>query len=137
MAVHQWDTSTRENRSRHLDYRSGSSGAPRPRRNPNGAFLLLPFRIIRGIRSIGVKKRHLDFFLAWALQKSLIYSPSVGIDFLGLTCPIGVLPFDRVDLERFPQGGGILRRLTCPISLNRFPEIIGEPLCVGIPILHN
>src|SRR5260221_5066988 len=38
MAVHQWNTSTRQNRSRHLDYRSGSSGAPRPRRNPNGAF---------------------------------------------------------------------------------------------------
>ena len=101
------------------------------------AEVFLPLRIEQGIGSIGIEERQLNCFLTRAIQELSIDCPCIGINFFQLTYTVGILPLDGVKFQGLPQRGGILRRLICPIRLNRFLEIIGQSLCVGIPILDN
>ena len=100
--------------------------------------ILLPLGIQGGVAPVAQEHVELDLVVPLSVEQVLVVGPAVRADGRHVLHPVGVLPLRGVRFQEPTQGVTPLRagRLF-PIRLDRFPEVVVEPLFIGVPVLHH
>src|SRR5882724_5546014 len=102
------------------------------------AEILLPLRIERRVTAIAEKQVELDFVVSRAVEQELVLGRSVRADEFRALRAGRVLPLGRLIGEQPAKGVTLLLAVwMLPIFLEWLPEVVGDPLVVGIAVLHH
>jgi hypothetical protein len=93
----------------------------------------LPLRVEGGVAAVAVEKGELDFRIPRTVEQRLVDVPVVRADRLLVPDTGSVLPDGSLAGEKGAQGRLVLRRPFPPVILERLPEVVGDPLVVGVP----
>ena len=101
------------------------------------AEVCLPLRIERRIAAVAVEQGELDLVVARPVEQRLVDVPGVGADRLQVPTPSVYCHMVASQVSR--RGGRLASPLSwlLPVSLDRLPEVVVEPLVVGVAVLHD